>query len=72
MSTSLSPVALTRLGPTGADHEALGRVGFFRLEDLTDLAPVFDLRLAEAFRGRGLARRCCGPRARSSSGRCRR
>lgn len=37
------------------DHEELGRVGFFRLEDLSDGAPVFDLRLAEEFRGRGLA-----------------
>ena len=32
-----------------------GRVGLAVLEDLTDDAPLFDLRLAEAFRGRGLA-----------------
>lgn len=37
------------------DHEELGRIGTFRLEDLTDDAPVFDLRLGEQFRGRGLA-----------------
>lgn len=38
-----------------ADHTEMGRVGFFRLEDLTDGAPVFDLRLDGRFRGRGLA-----------------
>jgi RimJ/RimL family protein N-acetyltransferase len=32
-----------------------GRVGLVVLEDLTDHAPLFDLRLAEPFRGRGLA-----------------
>lgn len=32
-----------------------GRVGLVVLEDLTDDAPLFDLRLAEPFRGRGLA-----------------
>jgi len=37
------------------DHDQLGRIGFFRLEDLTDGAPVFDLRLDAPFRGRGLA-----------------
>lgn len=31
----------------------LGRVGIMRLEDLTDDAPLFNLRLAEEFRGRG-------------------
>lgn len=36
------------------DHAAMGRVGFLRFEDLTDDAPLFDLRLDEAFRGRGL------------------
>lgn len=36
------------------EHAELGRVGFFRLEDLTDGAPLFDLRLDEPFRGRGL------------------
>ena len=36
------------------DHADHGRIGFFRLEDLTDGAPVFDLRLAQGFRGRGL------------------
>lgn len=93
-------IALTRLDPTGADHDALvgfmtcnaftfngrphpttmdveaaisdgayrdedndsfwidhcelGRIGFFRLEDLSDEAPLFDLRLDAALRGRGL------------------
>lgn len=37
------------------EHTDLGRIGFFRLEDLTDDAPVFDLRLGEDLRGRGLA-----------------
>lgn len=36
-------------------HAGLGRVGFLRLEDLTDDAPLFDLRLDARFRGRGLA-----------------
>lgn len=36
------------------EHADLGRVGFFRLEDLTDEAPLFDLRLDAPFRGRGL------------------
>ncbi|GAA1150413.1 GNAT family N-acetyltransferase [Ornithinicoccus hortensis] len=36
------------------EHDELGRIGFFRLEDLTDGAPLFDLRLDGAFRGRGL------------------
>lgn len=36
-------------------HDRLGRVGFLRLEDLTDGAPLFDLRLDSAFRGQGLA-----------------
>ena len=31
-----------------------GRVGVVRLEDLTDPTPLFDLRVAERFRGRGL------------------
>ncbi|QLD13209.1 GNAT family N-acetyltransferase [Microbacterium oleivorans] len=38
------------------DHSEHGRIGFFRLEDLSDGAPLFDLRLASAWRGRGLAR----------------
>ncbi len=38
------------------EHGELGRVGFFRLEDLTDGAPLFDLRLDAPFRGRGLGR----------------
>ncbi|NLG23510.1 MAG: GNAT family N-acetyltransferase [Actinomycetales bacterium] len=38
------------------EHDELGRVGFFRLEDLTDGAPLFDLRLDAPFRGRGLGR----------------
>ncbi|WP_225755413.1 GNAT family N-acetyltransferase [Actinotalea sp. Marseille-Q4924] len=37
------------------DVEGQGRVGLVVLEDLTDDAPLFDLRLAERFRGRGLA-----------------
>lgn len=37
------------------DVDGHGRVGLVVLEDLTDDAPLFDLRLAEAFRGRGLA-----------------
>ncbi|WP_256842603.1 GNAT family N-acetyltransferase [Ornithinimicrobium cryptoxanthini] len=36
------------------EHDELGRVGFFRLEDLTDGAPLFDLRLDASFRGQGL------------------
>lgn len=36
------------------DHSEFGRVGFDRLEDLSDPTPLFDLRLAESFRGRGL------------------
>lgn len=36
------------------DHERHGRIGTLRLEDLTDDAPLIDLRLAAAFRGRGL------------------
>lgn len=38
------------------EHDELGRIGFFRLEDLTDGAPLFDLRLDAPFRGRGLGR----------------
>lgn len=36
------------------DHAEHGRVGMVRLEDLTDPTPLFDLRVAERFRGRGL------------------
>lgn len=36
------------------DDDELGRIGFFRFEDLQDDTPVFDLRLATDFRGRGL------------------
>lgn len=36
------------------DHEELGRIGFLRLEDLSDEDPLFDLRLDTPFRGRGL------------------
>ena len=36
-------------------HETLGRIGFLRLEDLEDPTPLFDLRLADEFRGRGFA-----------------
>lgn len=36
------------------EHAELGRIGLLRLEDLQDPTPLLDLRLAEAFRGRGL------------------
>lgn len=36
------------------EHPGLGRVGFFRFEDLSEDAPLFDLRLDGSFRGRGL------------------
>lgn len=36
------------------DHDEHGRVGFFRFEDLSEDTPLFDLRLAEQWRGRGL------------------
>ena len=36
------------------EHDVHGRVGVVRLEDLTDPTPLFDLRVAERFRGRGL------------------
>ena len=36
------------------DHSELGRIGFLRLEDLSDGAPLFDLRLDGSVRGRGL------------------
>ena len=36
------------------EHTDLGRIGFLRLEDLTDGAPLFDLRLDGPMRGRGL------------------
>ncbi|WP_432791476.1 GNAT family N-acetyltransferase [Brevibacterium sp. K11IcPPYGO002] len=35
-------------------HSELGRIGIVRLEDLHDETPMFDLRLASRFRGRGL------------------
>lgn len=35
-------------------HEDLGRVGLVRIEDLADPTPLFDLRLDEEYRGRGL------------------
>lgn len=38
------------------DHSEFGRVGFFRFEDLSELAPLFDLRLGDEWRGRGIAR----------------
>lgn len=37
------------------DHSESGRLGFFRLEDLSEDAPLFDLRLDTPFRGRRLA-----------------
>lgn len=39
-------------------HEELGVLGYVRLEDLADDTPVFDLRLATEFRGRGLGVAC--------------
>lgn len=36
------------------EHNELGTVGVIRLEDLEDSTPMFDLRLAADFRGRGL------------------
>ena len=39
-------------------HDDLGRIGCVRLEDLNDEAPLFDLRLATEFRGRGLGFEC--------------
>lgn len=36
------------------EHTDLGRIGFLRLEDLTDTGPLLDLRLDGPFRGRGL------------------
>lgn len=36
------------------DHPQHGRVGFLRFEDLSEDTPMFDLRLAEPMRGRGL------------------
>jgi len=36
------------------DHEELGRIGFLRLEDLSEGSPLFDLRLDTPYRGRGL------------------
>lgn len=36
------------------EHDELGRIGIMRFEDLDDPTPLFDLRLAEEFRGRGL------------------
>lgn len=37
------------------DHPLHGRIGFLRLEDLSDDAPLFDLRLATQWRGHGLS-----------------
>ena len=36
------------------EHEAHGRIGIVTLEDVADPVPLVDLRLAGAFRGRGL------------------
>jgi RimJ/RimL family protein N-acetyltransferase len=36
------------------DHAGSGRIGLLRLEDLSDDAPLFDLRLGVSWRGRGL------------------
>ncbi|SDQ23446.1 GNAT family N-acetyltransferase [Microbacterium sp. cf332] len=38
------------------DHVEHGRIGFLRFEEISDGAPLFDLRLASAWRGRGLAK----------------
>lgn len=39
-------------------HDSLGIIGCVRLEDLTEDCPLFDLRLAPEFRGRGLGLEC--------------
>lgn len=39
-------------------HDGLGRIGYVRLEDFSDETPMFDLRLATEFRGRGLGLEC--------------
>lgn len=39
-------------------HDSLGVIGYVRLEDLADDTPMFDLRLGEEFRGRGLGVAC--------------
>lgn len=39
-------------------HDTLGVIGYVRLEDLADDTPMFDLRLASEFRGRGLGVGC--------------
>lgn len=36
------------------DHEEHGRIGFLRLEDLSEDSPLFDLRIDAPFRNRGL------------------
>lgn len=36
------------------EHSDVGRIGVLRLEDLTEGTPMFDLRLGERMRGRGL------------------
>lgn len=36
------------------DHDELGRIGYVRVEDLHDDTPMFDLRLCDRYRGRGL------------------
>ncbi len=36
------------------EHEESGRIGFLRFEDLSEGAPLFDLRLDTQYRGRGL------------------
>ena len=41
-------------------HPELGRIGFTRLEDISDPTPMLDLRLEERFRGRGLGAPCLG------------
>lgn len=38
------------------DHAEHGRIGFLRFEEISDGAPLFDLRLATPWRGRGLAK----------------
>ncbi|MGI8414930.1 MAG: GNAT family N-acetyltransferase [Nakamurella sp.] len=37
------------------DHSVHGRIGFLRFEELSDGAPLFDLRLEASKRGQGLA-----------------
>ncbi|MBF4607482.1 hypothetical protein [Curtobacterium sp. VKM Ac-1393] len=71
-------VRLTRLDTYWVDHTEHGRIGVVRFEDLEDPVPLFDLRIAGAFRGRGLGvptlrggrSRAAGRSPRSATGSC--